>query len=160
METIYGIAQHYTVQIGLIILCYIASVFAVLMDLRSGISKAKLRGEYRSSFKIRKTCQKFNEYGNTLVILTLVDILVMAFENVIMSQMSWTLPILPIFSFFGAIGICYIEYKSIKEKAEDKHKFDDAEAFLLKLAKDKSALNMIYNLIERRKPYDDERIEE
>lgn len=151
MEAVYNIVNRYTIQIGLVILCYVVSAIAVLLDLRSGIAKAKKRGEYRSSFKFRKTCQKFNEYGNTLLILTIVDVLIISFEDVITMQMHWILPNIPIFTFLGAVGICFIEYKSIKEKAEDKHKIDEAEAFIFSLAKDKNALELLQKLIELKK---------
>lgn len=150
METVYNIANRYTIQIGLVVLCYIIASIAVLLDLRSGIAKAKQRGEYRSSFKFRKTCQKFNEYGNTLLILTIVDVLIMVFEDVLTMQMHWTLPNIPIFTFLGAIGVCYIEYKSIREKAEDKHKFEEAEAFLINLAKEKNVLELLQKLKEQK----------
>ena len=151
MEAVYNIVNRYTIQIGLVILCYVVSAIAVLLDLRSGIAKAKKRGEYRSSFKFRKTCQKFNEYGNTLLILTIVDVLIISFEDVITMQMHWILPNIPIFTFLGAVVICFIEYKSIKEKAEDKHKIDEAEAFIFSLAKDKNALELLQKLIELKK---------
>ena len=151
MEVIYNVANRYTIQIGLVILCYTVAAIAVLLDLRSGISKAKERGEYRSSFKFRKTCQKFNEYGNTLLILTIVDVLIMVFEDVLMMQMDWTFPNVPVFTFLGAVGICYIEYKSIREKAEDKHKIDEAEAFIVGMAKDKNVVELFQKLIELKK---------
>lgn len=143
METFMNWGDEFMFQLVLIFIAYLLMVIAVLVDLRSGIRKAKERGEFRSSFGFRKSVKKVNEYGNLLLILTVIDFVQMIFLKALNSQIDVNIPILPVLTFFGAFGVGIIEYRSIKEKASDKTKIDDIEKLAMQLARDKELLNKI-----------------
>lgn len=107
---------------------YVMVLFAVVADLVSGLRKAKLRGEARRSKALRRTVDKLCRYYNALFAMSVIDVMQMAavaYMSVIGA--AW-LPMLPVFTLFGAICIAIIEVKSIYEKASDKEKSDAEEA--------------------------------
>lgn len=107
---------------------YAMVLFAVVADLVSGLRKAKLRGEARRSKALRRTVDKLCRYYNALFAMSVIDVMQMAavaYMSVIGA--AW-LPMLPVFTLFGAICIAIIEVKSIYEKASDKEKSDAEEA--------------------------------
>ena len=57
---------------------YMLVFFAAMADLCSGIRKAKLRGEVRSSYGFKRTVDKLARYYNLLIALTVVDCMQMA----------------------------------------------------------------------------------
>ena len=103
---------------------YILVLFAVVADLISGCRKAKQRGELRSSFGFRRTVDKLARYYIPLFALTVVDAMQMIVVGYLNGYHDYSIPLLPILTLFGAIGIGIIEIKSILEKAEDKVKFE------------------------------------
>ena len=107
---------------------YVMVLFAVVADLVSGLRKAKLRGEARRSKALRRTVDKLCRYYNALFAMSVIDVMQMAavaYRSVIGAA---RLPMLPMFTLFGAICIAIIEVKSIYEKASDKEKSDAEEA--------------------------------
>lgn len=103
---------------------YVLVLLAVLADLVSGCRKAKKRGELRSSYGFRKTVDKLGRYYLPLFALTVVDIMQMVAVWYLNTFHDFHIPLLPIMTLIGAIGIGIIEIKSILEKAEDKVKFE------------------------------------
>lgn len=128
-------------------------LFAMCIDLGSGLYKAKLRNEIRTSQALKRTLSKFIAYEGGMMIATGVDILlhisrlwsvigVTAFEEV------------PMVTCLVGIFLLVVEFLSVREKADQKtkNKMNEA-AFMLGdvLSKDtvKSALEkMIKNAIE------------
>lgn len=103
---------------------YILVLFAVVADLISGCRKAKQRGELRSSFGFRRTVDKLARYYIPLFALTVVDAMQMVVVGYLNAYHGYSIPLLPVLTLLGAIGIGIIEVKSILEKAEDKVKFE------------------------------------
>jgi len=93
---------------------------AILADLWSGVRKAKLRGEARTSFGFRRTVDKLSRYYNLLLVLTIIDSMQIGGIWYLDEYYSYTIPLLPLITLVGALGIGFIELKSIYEKAEDK----------------------------------------
>ena len=128
---------------------YILVLLAVFADLISGLKKAKQRGELRSSYGFRRTVDKLGRYYLPLFALTVVDIMQIIAVWYLNTFYEFSIPIFPVLTLFGAIGIGLIEVKSIHEKAEDKAKFerigvlagtliknkDDAAAIIVELSK-------------------------
>lgn len=126
---------------------YILVFLAVMADLISGCRKAKQRGELRSSYGFRRTVDKLARYYIPLFALTVVDTMQMIVVGYLNGYHGFSIPLLPVMTLLGAIGIGIIEVKSILEKAEDKAKFervgvlagdiiknkDDAAAIIAKL---------------------------
>lgn len=128
-------------------------LFAMCIDLGSGLYKAKLRNEIRTSQALKRTLSKFIAYEGGMMIATGVDILlhisrlwsvtgVTAFEDV------------PMVTCLVGVFLLVVEFLSVREKADQKtkNKMNEA-AYILGdvLSKDtvKSALEkMIKNAIE------------
>lgn len=103
---------------------YILVFLAVMADLISGCRKAKQRGELRSSYGFRRTVDKLARYYIPLFALTVVDAMQMLVVGYLNGYHGFSIPLLPVMTLLGAIGIGIIEVKSILEKAEDKAKFE------------------------------------
>lgn len=116
---------------------YILVLFTVVADLISGIRKAKQRGELRSSYGFRRTVDKLGRYYLPLFALTIVDTMQMIVVGYLNGYHGYSIPLLPILTLFGAIGIGIIEIKSILEKAEDKVKFERVGALAGNIIKNK-----------------------
>ena len=107
---------------------YVMVLFAVVADLVSGLRKAKRRGEARRSKALRRTVDKLCRYYNALFAMSVIDVMQMAAVAYMSVIGAARLPMLPMFTLFGAICIAIIEVKSIYEKASDKEKSDAEEA--------------------------------
>ncbi|MCD8173822.1 MAG: hypothetical protein LUD76_10280 [Alistipes sp.] len=153
IETVMVWVEEFLLQFGLIVAAYFLAVVAVLLDLRSGIHKAKLRGEFRRSLGFRRTFLKFNQYGNSLLILTVIDFMQMVFIKALNGQIAVNFPVLPVATFVGCLGVCIVEYRSIKENAEDKTKIEEVEQVATKLvtelAKNQHLFQQVLGLLKR-----------
>jgi hypothetical protein len=109
-------------QIVMLAIMYFLVFIAICLDLWAGIRKAKIRGEFRSSFGLRKTVEKIGKYYNMIFVLTVIDAMQMLAIGYINPQVNGHIPIIPIFTFVGSIFVGFIELKSVYEKAEDKEK--------------------------------------
>lgn len=131
---------------------YLLVLCAVLADLASGLRKARRRGEARRSKALRRTVEKLATYYNALIALTIID--AMQMSAVVYLRMACgydRLPLLPVLTLLGSIGIALIEVKSIYEKAGEKEQENFTEAAgtiadCLKALKEKDLNNIINNL--------------
>lgn len=110
------------VVLWILFMLYVFVFIAVLADLWSGVRKAKKLNIARTSYGFRQTVQKLARYYNTLLALTVIDCMQIASIWYLDTYYSYNIPIIPIVTILGAIGIALIEVKSIFEKAEDKAK--------------------------------------
>lgn len=124
---------------------YLGLFLMILADLWSGVRKAKRRGEMRSSYGYKRTIDKIARYYNALIALTVIDAMQMAGIWYLTVYYGWTVPIFPIVTLIGAIGMCAVEMKSIYEKADEKVKSDYKEvaALAVEIAKHKTEPNEI-----------------
>lgn len=124
---------------------YIEVFIMILADLWSGVRKAKIRGEVRSSFGYKKTIDKIARYYNALIALTVIDVMQMSGVWYLDGYYGWSIPIFPIVTLLGALGISLVELKSIYEKADEKVKSDykDVAALAVEIAKHKTEPNEI-----------------
>jgi len=113
----------------ILVFLYVFVFLAVMLDLWSGVRKAKQRNEYISSYGLRETLNKLSRYFNVLLAVTLIDLIQMlAIFELRTHNVGHSIPILPFFTFIATGFICFIEAKSIFEKAEQKEKAKAADA--------------------------------
>ena len=124
---------------------YLEVFVMILADLWSGVRKATKRGEVRSSYGYKRTIDKIARYYNALIALTVIDSMQMLGIWYLTCYYGWTIPIFPVVTLFGALGISFVELKSIYEKADEKVKSDykDVAALAVEIAKHKTDPNEI-----------------
>lgn len=91
-------------------------------DFWAGNRKARQRGEPIISDKWQRTVQKVAKYYNALLALVVVDAMQMASIWYLQQFYGWRVPIFPLVTLLGAMGVAAIEIKSIFESAEEKEK--------------------------------------
>lgn len=119
---------------------YIEVFIMILADLWSGLRKAKQRGEMRSSYGYKKTIDKIARYYNALIALTVIDIMQMGGVWYLDGFYGWSIPIFPVVTLLGALGISLVEMKSIYEKADQKvrHDYKELAVLVSEIAKHKT----------------------
>lgn len=133
-----AIFQNFTLQIAFIIICFAIILIATFLDLNCGIKKAKKRGEYVSSYKMRRTLEKLRLYLSVTLIAVMIDIAQMFFVYIHNQQTKGAIWwILPVATGIVSMFIVFLEGKSIKENAEKKDQKEVKEGLetLLKIAK-------------------------
>lgn len=142
-ENLIGQLPNVVLAIALTAGEYLLVLFAILADLASGLRKARKRGEARRSKALRRTVEKAATYYNALAALTITDAMQIAAVIYLRAACGYeNIPLFPVLTLLGAIGIAIIEVKSIYEKADEKEQrnFDDAAEILtryLKMMNDK-----------------------
>lgn len=96
------------VYVALIIFTWLCNVLAVLIDLWSGIEKAKAKGEEISSGGLRRTITKISDYWKVQAFGLMVD----AFGSLFYAC--------PIASMLVGLGILIIEARSVIENLREK----------------------------------------
>ena len=98
-------------MLAIVLALWILMFIAVLVDLWSGIEKAKARNEYVDSGGFRRTFTKMGEYWRVLAMLLLVDII-----GNICPWYSF-----PFASVLGTIAVIAIELRAVIENLRAKH---------------------------------------
>lgn len=92
---------------SIIIACvYVLVLFVVFATFGPGF-RAKPTGEYRSSYGLRKTVDKISRYFNMILVITSIDVVQMLAITQLNPQTNHTLPVLPFFTFIGAMRGIY-----------------------------------------------------
>lgn len=133
--------QSIGVFLMILVVLYSIGFGFILLDLQSGIRKAKKAGKYRSSKKLRRTFDKIVSYYTVVFFGTLVDIL----QVFGLCCLGWSFPKFPFVTFIAVLGVGVIEFKSIVEKMEDKERaqIQDAAETLVALMKDRDKYSAI-----------------
>lgn len=111
---------------AMLLIDYAAVVAAILIDLRSGVLKARREGKRLTSRGYRRTVEKASRYLVTLLSLTVVDSVVIVAAMLFRATMGWSVPVFPLFSTLGAIALALIEGKSVMENTQRKADFAEA----------------------------------
>jgi len=94
-------------------------VIAIMLDLASGLRKAKLLGEARTSYAYERTTTKLMRNGSLVLIMAMIDLLL--FFGHLWELIGLTLlSNVPVITFIAAAWMCFVQAESIREKAEDK----------------------------------------
>jgi hypothetical protein len=107
----------------LVIVCIEAIIVLIAMsvDFVAGFHKAKLRGEERTSYGLKRTVSKFILYMGSVLIGSGIDLMFYTcnFWNFIhLSALNHV----PVVATIIAVFICVTEIRSVWEKAEAKHR--------------------------------------
>lgn len=123
--------------------------FAMMIDLASGLYKAKQRHEFRSSWGLKRTLTKFITYEGGMMIAYGVDLLIY-FSRLF--ELFHLAPIvgIPVVSCLVGIFLLVVEFLSIREKSDKKTKKDFSEAgeLITKLLESKTFKDAFMKAIE------------
>ncbi len=98
-----------------LLLAYSGVLMAMVVDLVSGIRKAKKMGIARTSAGYKMTCDKAVKYFLPMVCLTVIDLLT-----------SMLVPV-PVFTLAMVAWNVYCEFRSVMESTHQKHEIRDAQ---------------------------------
>ena len=116
--------KEMTVIVG--IACIIV-FFAMMIDLASGLYKAKQRGEIKSSWGMKRTLSKFIMYEGGMLIACGVDMLI--YFSKLFELFHLTIIVgIPVVTCLIGIFLLVVEFMSIREKSDKKTKKDFSEA--------------------------------
>lgn len=102
-------------------------LLAMIIDLGSGLAKAKERGELRTSEALRRTLRKFISYEGGISIAAMVDILIQFSQFYAIFRLD-VLTSVPLVSILVGIFLLVVEFMSVREKADEKTKRQQSEA--------------------------------
>lgn len=109
------------------VLVMLLVLLAMIIDLGSGLYKAKERGELRTSEALRRTLRKFISYEGGISIASMVDILIHLSRFYAILHLD-ILTSVPIVSILVGIFLLVVEFLSVREKADEKTKRQQTEA--------------------------------
>lgn len=98
------------IDIAILGIMWLLVAIAIVIDLISGVRKAKERGEASTSFGYKQTVNKLVLYYACMLFALMFDCIGMFFYP------------LPVITFIAAAFLIFIEGKSVLEKANDKDK--------------------------------------
>lgn len=132
------------------VFAFIIVLLAMMIDLVSGINKAKQRGEVRSSWGLKRTLSKFIMYEGGMLIAFGVDLFIYfsrIFELFRLSVINGV----PVITCLVGIYLLVVEFMSIREKADKKTKKDFSEAgeLITKLLESKTFKDAVILAMEK-----------
>lgn len=104
----------------IVIACFIV-LLAMAIDLASGLAKAKVRGEIRSSWGLKRSLIKFITYEGGMLIAAGIDLLIFLCKVMALVHME-ILEGIPIVTCMVGIFLLVVEWLSVREKADEKTK--------------------------------------
>lgn len=98
--------------------CFIV-LCAMVIDLISGLAKAKQRGEIRSSWGLKRSLNKFIMYEGGMLIAAGIDVLMHASHIYQLVRLEAVYGI-PIITCLLGVFLLVVEFFSVREKADEK----------------------------------------
>ena len=95
------------------LLCYVIILGLIFCDLRSGVRKAKQRGEYRDSAGYKRTIDKIARYFNMTFALSLIDVVQIALIFFLYYFYQVDLFMVPWFTLIALGYVAWVEVHSI-----------------------------------------------
>lgn len=122
---------------GMVIVAVMAMLvvlFAMSVDLVSGIRKAKLRGELRTSTALKRTLTKFISYQGGMIIALGVDLLIHMSQLLHLFGLTAIYGV-PVVTCLVGVFLLVVEFISVREKydAKTKKEMQEAASFIAKL---------------------------
>ena len=121
-------------MLTIVVVAMVIVLFAMTLDLASGLYKAKLRGEIRSSWGLKRTLSKFIAYEGGMLIAAGVDLLMHLSQLVHLFGLE-VISGVPVVTCLVGVFLLVVEFISIREKADKKTKkeMSDAAELLAKM---------------------------
>ena len=114
-------------MLAVVAVACVVVLFAMMIDLASGLYKAKLRGEIRSSWGLKRTLTKFITYEGGMLIAAGVDLLMHMSRLVDLFGLD-SIHGVPVITCLVGIFLLVVEFISIREKADKKTKKELSDA--------------------------------
>ena len=114
-------------MISVVVIACVIVLIAMLIDLASGLYKAKQRGEIRSSWALKRTMTKFITYEGGMLIAFGVDTLIYLSRLVELFGLDVIVGI-PVITCLVGVFLLVVEFMSIREKSDRKMQKDFSEA--------------------------------
>lgn len=114
-------------MLTIVVIACVLVLMAMMIDLASGLYKAKLRGEIRSSWGLKRTLTKFITYEGGMLIAAGVDILVHVSRLTQLFGLDIIVGV-PVITCLIGIFLLVVEFVSIREKADKKTKKEMSDA--------------------------------
>ena len=101
--------------------CALFVLLAMMIDLASGVHKAKQAGRLCTSYGLSRTVGKFMVYEGGVIIAAMIDLMIHYSHLLVLMRLH---PIVgfPVVTCLMSIFLCVIEFMSIRERAEDKER--------------------------------------
>ena len=146
MEILNGIGNMLLIAVATMLVVFIA----MMVDLASGLRKAKIRGELRSSQALKRTFTKFITYEGGMVIALCFDILIHMSRLPQLFGLEVIAGIPVIMCLVGAF-LCVVEFISVREEADQKtrKKMSDAAELLNSLLANDNLKEMFRAALEQ-----------
>lgn len=122
-----NIFQEAANMLAVVAVACVVVLFAMMIDLASGLYKAKLRGEIRSSWGLKCTLTKFITYEGGMLIAAGVDLLMHMSRLVDLFGLD-AIHGVPVITCLVGIFLLVVEFISIREKADKKTKKELSDA--------------------------------
>ena len=119
-------------QVAVIVMLLV--LLAMIIDLGSGLYKAKQRGELRTSEALRRTLTKFISYEGGLMIATSADLFIHLSKLYQLVGVGLLIGV-PVVTILVGLFLLVVEFMSVREKADAKTKKQQEQAaeLLMKL---------------------------
>lgn len=149
-----------TVLLKMVVFVMLAVLLAMMIDLGSGLYKAKQRGELRTSEALRRTLSKFISYEGGLTIAALVDMLISMAKFYELFGIT-ALSSIPVVTILVGIFLLIVEFMSVREKADQKTKKQQADtaALIAKLLTKEDVKDLIEAIKSNSNPVKDETVD-
>jgi len=136
-----------SILLKMVITVMLLVLVAMIIDLGSGLYKAKQRGELRTSEALKRTLTKFISYEGGLVIAAMVDMLINMAHFFKLFGVN-ALSNIPVVTILVGIFLLIVEFMSVREKADQKTKKQQADtaALIAKLITKEDFKEMIETL--------------
>lgn len=127
-------------------------LMAMVVDLISGLRKAKQRGDLRTSTGLKRTLSKFISYEGGMLIASGVDILIHLCKLYQLFHLDVICGV-PVITCGVGVFLCIVEFISVREKAEAKTKkeFSRVEMLALQALTKKENMEILLELLDRAK---------
>lgn len=137
-------------MLTIVVVACVVVLFAMMLDLASGLYKAKLRGEIRSSWGLKRTLSKFIAYEGGMLIAAGVDLLMHLSRLVDLFGLDAIYGV-PVVTCLVGVFLLVVEFISIREKADKKTKkeLSDAADLLSKLLNNDNFKDVLRTAIEQ-----------